>query len=320
MPNQKESTIDLHFHSLYSDAEEKPENLVYKLAKINSCTPVKAACLTDHNTLRGQVPFQNSLRNYNKTQLPENQIQEGIFGVEVTLEYQNLPIHILAYSFPEPRETSPLNRFAYFSQIDTLLLKHINDGQRERYYRELQLARQQHPDLEKEIISTREVLEESGEYAYECSDGQKGFNHIHIASAIAKKTGKPRKTEYFERGGPFYLSSSDHYFKKIPIVQGLSILKQYSTEIILAHPKRIADLLSRKKVEKLISQLARFLTGIEVYASIHSPDDIDYYNYLMDKFNFSTTTAGSDFHTYQKEKLCHFQNDTFLPNTLKNVA
>jgi len=317
MKSSASSTIDLHFHSLYSDAEHTPEALVHKLARLNNHIHVQAACLTDHNTLKGQIPFQNSLRNYNQTQ-KENKIQEGIFGVEVTLEYKNLPIHVLAYSFPEPNEVNPLNRFSSFSHLDTLLLRKINDGQSQRYYQAYQLAKKQHPDLEDDVVSTREVLQESGEYYYECSGGKKGFNHVHIASAIAKKTGKPRKTEMFERGGPFYLGPNDAQFKKVPMEKGLPLLKEFSSEVILAHPKRIADLMTRKEVEKLISLFNTQLTGIEVYASIHSQDDIDYYNYLTDKFNFKTATAGSDFHEEGKSKLCQYQNNTFLPNTLKN--
>ncbi|MCK4589726.1 MAG: PHP domain-containing protein [Nanoarchaeota archaeon] len=315
MLNQKDETIDLHFHSLYSDAEDSPEQIVESLSQINKNKHIAAAALTDHNSLKGQVEFQIALKNYNKTQPLEKHIQEGIFGVEVTLEYSGLPVHILAYSFPESNESSPLNRFSYFSHIDILLLRKINDGQRERYHQELVLAREQHPDLEKELISTQEVIEESGEYYYECSDGKKGFNHTHIASAIAKKTGQPRKTEMFERGGPFYLGPNDAQFKKIPMGEGLPILKQFSSEVILAHPKRIENIFTRPGVERLIRQFAVYITGIEVYASIHSQDDINYYNYLTDKFNFKTATAGSDYHGNGK-KLCCFQNHTFLPNTL----
>ena len=121
----------------------------------------------------------------------------------------------------------------------------------------------------------------------------------------------------FERGGCFYIGH-DVNFKKIPIKQGLPILKEHSTHIILAHPKRIADMFSRSAVEKFISQFAHYINGIEVYASIHSQDDIDYYNYLTDKFNFKTATAGSDYHEEGKTQLCQYKNKSFLPNTLKN--
>ena len=74
MKSSVSSTIDLHFHSRYSDAQHTPEELVYQLARINNHIPVKAACLSDHNTLKGQVPFQIALKNYNQTQSLEKRI------------------------------------------------------------------------------------------------------------------------------------------------------------------------------------------------------------------------------------------------------
>ena len=102
--------------------------------------------------------------------------------------------------------------------------------------------------------------------------------------------------------------------------EGLPILKQFSSEVILAHPKRIENIFTRPGVERLIRQFIVYISGIEVYASIHSQDDINYYNYLMDKFNFKTVTAGSDYHNRKKDNLCQDKNKTFLPNPLQNVS
>ena len=74
---------DLHTHSLFSDGELSPEELVL-LAKESG---LSAVALTDHNTLDGLERFLEQGKKLGV---------ETIAGVEISSEYNGVELHILA--------------------------------------------------------------------------------------------------------------------------------------------------------------------------------------------------------------------------------
>jgi CBS domain-containing protein len=78
--------VDLHCHSLASDAALSPARLADRLAEAG----VAAAALTDHDTVDGLDAFQRRLSRHGIG---------FISGVEITCAYRDREIHLLAYGF-----------------------------------------------------------------------------------------------------------------------------------------------------------------------------------------------------------------------------
>lgn len=92
---------DLHTHSLYSDGEQTPEELVEMGEELG----LSALVLSDHNTVKGLSRFMQAGRGKEIVTVP---------GVEVTCEFMSKEIHMLGLFVREDRaeETE-----TYLSQI-----------------------------------------------------------------------------------------------------------------------------------------------------------------------------------------------------------
>lgn len=91
---------DLHIHSTASDGEYSPKQIAGMLHKHN----IKVAALADHDTFSG---FNELKSNFNGIAVP---------GVELSVTYQNVGLHILAYGF-DPKHQAFIERLAYFQNI-----------------------------------------------------------------------------------------------------------------------------------------------------------------------------------------------------------
>lgn len=80
--------IDLQVHSTYSDGYKTPTELVGFLSKLG----VKAAALTDHNTVGGIKEFKNACREKNI---------KFVAGLELYVKYNRRDLNILWYNFDE---------------------------------------------------------------------------------------------------------------------------------------------------------------------------------------------------------------------------
>ena len=100
---------DLHFHSLYSDGELTPIELVKRLKEKN----IDIACLTDHDTILGSEEFIKACS------------KEGIItfpSLELSTYMNEEPIHVLAY-------------FKSLDSIPSKFREHLNDMKIKRYER-----------------------------------------------------------------------------------------------------------------------------------------------------------------------------------------
>ena len=80
--------IDLHVHSTMSDGTYTPSQLI-KLAKDKG---LKAIALTDHDTIYGNKESYEAAKKYD---------MEFIHGMELSLNYNNHQIHVVALGFDE---------------------------------------------------------------------------------------------------------------------------------------------------------------------------------------------------------------------------
>ena len=80
--------IDLHVHSTMSDGTYTPSQLI-KLAKDKG---LKAIALTDHDTIYGNKEAREAAKKYD---------MEFIHGMELSLNYNNHQIHVVALGFDE---------------------------------------------------------------------------------------------------------------------------------------------------------------------------------------------------------------------------
>lgn len=80
--------IDLHTHSHFSDGTDSPTELVRKAKK----QKLEAIALCDHNTVAGLPEFMAAGKNSTVETIP---------GTELTAEFDNTEVHILALFLPE---------------------------------------------------------------------------------------------------------------------------------------------------------------------------------------------------------------------------
>lgn len=91
---------DLHFHSTASDGKHSP---VY-LGRYLTRKRIAAASLTDHDTVKGLMPFRKAYRGI------------AIPGVELSVINEGHDIHILGYGF-DPENPSLNERLTYYREV-----------------------------------------------------------------------------------------------------------------------------------------------------------------------------------------------------------
>jgi len=82
--------LDLHIHSNFSDGSETIESIIDSLKR----KEIKLFSITDHDTITGNEYLLKNL----KKELQDNDLT-FITGIEISTEFNNKPLHILAYNF-----------------------------------------------------------------------------------------------------------------------------------------------------------------------------------------------------------------------------
>ena len=81
-------TCDLHVHSMFSDGTFTPEELIAHAQKLG----ISAIALCDHNTVDGLDRFMKA---------GEKSSVKAIPGIEISTEYNDTELHILALDIPQ---------------------------------------------------------------------------------------------------------------------------------------------------------------------------------------------------------------------------
>lgn len=249
--------IDFHTHSLFSDGDLLPSEVVKK-AKQNN---VSVLSLTDHDSILGLNEARIACE------------QEGIQfipGVELEaatdISHSNY-IHILGYNFQRPE----------------ILNQYLITLRQERIY------------IIKKYVDLLNSLGFNTDFN-EVNSSTPGLHltTYHIPIILCKKgyyeTFESAKRDFLYPDGKYYISRN---YYDVDFIIDL-ILKSDGIPV-LAHPCRLPqkgnDLESYVRVLK-----EKGLKGIETYYSQHSKSDIAFYESIAKKYDL-IQTAGSDFHT-----------------------
>ena len=106
---------EIHMHSIFSDGEFSPEQLV-DIGQKNNETLLS---LTDHDTFEGIHDFLNAAVLANIEAFP---------GIEITVKFHGFDIHLLAY-------------FKDYESIDSQLLKRVKDMTETREKRMIEMIK-----------------------------------------------------------------------------------------------------------------------------------------------------------------------------------
>ncbi|MCL2283804.1 MAG: PHP domain-containing protein [Fibromonadales bacterium] len=190
-----------------------------------------------------------------------------INGIEISCQ-GNRELHLLGYNFDynEPILAATCMEFARLRE--------------ERAHRIIDFL------LEKGVkISLDEVRE--------IAHGSAIIGRPHFALVLLKHGCVASIQEAFDK----YLAAAD--FDKIErpkptAEEGISLIKNAGGIPVLAHPALLK--LKPEAEEELIKRLVGFgLVGMECFYSLHSPEQVDYYCSIAEKYNL-IVTGGSDFH------------------------
>lgn len=250
---------DFHSHSTESDGKLSPEELV-ALAKSKD---IDIMAITDHDTTKGIGKALNAGTELGLKVIP---------GMELSTRYNDESIHVLAYFKDDSFNNSDFQNF----------LKNITD------YR-IKRAEMITYNLKKYFnidIDYKKVLESANGVVA----------RPHIAKAIMN-AGYDYTMDYIfnniiNEGSPAYVPN-----KKLPLEEGLDLLRSVNSLVVLAHPV----LVKKTPVEELI----KFdFDGIEAIYPLNRPEDTKRLLTLAKDYN-KLVTAGSDFHSGEKTDTKH---------------
>jgi predicted metal-dependent phosphoesterase TrpH len=260
--------IDLQLHSTYSDGYLTPTELARLLARQG----VKAAALTDHNTISGLNEFRQAAKQYKI---------KPITGLELYVKLGNKKFNILWYNFKEPDQE--LHNILHNSQLRRrgktrkILRKLVKRGFKISIDKTLDKYSQYIP-INRIVGDIRQISR----------------NRAKISRELKNKS--PREDEiikqYFFNPQIGKLHESYISFERV-----LKLRKRIGGQIIINHPAKYGyiNIDFWKKLKKL------GLDGAEVLSPHHSVGAVMYIQYLARELKL-IETGGSDFHCFEGDR------------------
>lgn len=255
--------IDLQLHSTYSDGYLTPE----ELAKFIASQGIKAAALTDHNTVRGLHQFKHACKKYGVHAIP---------GMEVYVKLNNRKFNILWYNMDHTA-----------TELHTMLR---NSQIRRRRQMRAVLER-----LKKEgfILDINAIIDKYNHYA--------PINHI-IDDICANPRNVKKIKKHFNGNGFHEGDIINEFFqgkKNLPALKNsyisleqiLKLRKKIGGQIIICHPAK--NHFMKRDFWQKIKKLG--IDGVELLSPHHSFGAVMYIQHLLKDLKF-IATGGSDFH------------------------
>lgn len=263
------SNIDLHMHSIISlDGEFTPA----QLAKLCYESGLKTAALTDHNSVRGVSEMTQEALKYGIQIIP---------GIELDCTCQDLDLHLLGYGIDITDKR--------FEENERCILKQKQAGS----------------------VQTMDLLHQAGiafdpEKVMELSrDGVViGETIAEVALEDDRNFNNPLMKPYYPGGSrsdnPYvnffwdFCSQGKTAFipvSYITVEEAINLVRSAGGVSVIAHPGATV----KHDEEKIAHMVECGVTGIEVYSSYHSKDDILYYQEIAAKYHL-VPTMGSDYH------------------------
>ncbi len=248
---------DLHNHTKCSDGTDTPCELCQKAKKMG----LSAIAITDHNTVEGIFEFEKCAKEMGL---------DYILGSEITTEYLNKDVHILAMGIN--------------ANNAHILADFTNEIQETKRDGNLNLAKNLR----------------GGGYEIYLEDLEKRFgeniNRAHFAKALveigAVSTIKEAFDGILKEGGGFYTPS-----ERKDMYKTVTQILEWGCIPVLAHP-----LLSftQEILEEILPKLKEAgLVGMEAYYPKFTPEQTEYLLSLCEKYDL-IPSGGSDYHGTNK--------------------
>lgn len=250
--------IDMHVHSIYSDGEFTPSELI-DMARTRG---VKIISITDHDTILGVKNLINSNQNLNGIEL--------ITGIEISAKVNVGKMHILGYNYD-------INNSTLNSRLIQMRSNSINSL--------MNIYSQIKKDYNISFSST------------EMTDLVSSVGNIgrpHLAKLCVKYGYASCNQEAFDKYlSPAYEKTRANGKGLIP-EECISLIKEAGGVAVLAHPHSLN--LNYRDELILIKQLISYgLGGIEVLHTNNSNEEKEYLMNIVNQYDLSYS-GGSDYH------------------------
>lgn len=257
------SYVDLHCHSTASDGSLAPEEVV-RLAHLSG---LSGLALTDHDTVAGLPAAKAEADKLGITFLP---------GIEISAAYPSPgTLHILGYGV-DPR-----------SPVLTEMTRHLLEGRNNR-----------NPQIVDKLrsLNVAITMEE-----VEAEAGGDVIGRPHIAAILVRKgyvsSVKQAFDKYLAPGGLAYFDK-----ERLEPRRALELIRAAGGLPVLAHPVQLRTE-NDAQLERVVKDLVDLgLAGLETIHSDHTPELVDKYTKLADRYHL-LKTGGSDFHGRSKESI-----------------
>jgi predicted metal-dependent phosphoesterase TrpH len=268
---------EIHMHSTFSDGEFTPTELV-RIARQNE---VSILSLTDHDTFEGIEEFVQAAEGSEISAFP---------GIEITTQYGDFNVHLLAY----------------FKSLDSI---------------DIELAETVAAMSEKRVLRMRELIDRINSVVPEKFRGKILFENVrkaaegvlarpHLAREMLRLGIVPSTGQAFEQ----YLVQYNVERKNLDIQTAIALIRRCGGVPVLAHPgERTYSLYHPEKgkdyedIPTQLEELKSFgLLGLECIYPYHEKiNKVEFYTNLANKMGL-IVTGSRDFHgftTYQKPSL-----------------
>lgn len=269
--------IDLHTHTTASDGIYSPVELINYAMKNN----IIAMAITDHDTVNGLEEGMEYASSLNFNLIP---------GVEFSIDYSIGSFHLVGLNID------------YKSAI---LLETLEREETLRLERASKIVNEL-SDYGLDI-SFNEVLNRTN---------NRNIGKSHIAREVVSKGYCKDIYEVFQnfmvKGKPGYVER-----EKLSANDAVSIIKESGGISVIAHPSSL-NLDSVNAFENIVKDLiAPGLSGIEVYSSMNSIEEIELYKKIAREYDL-LISGGSDFHGDKGEEIGFYAEGRAVPLSILN--
>ena len=211
--------------------------------------------ITDHDTVDG-------IRHlYENGHLPDRNIQI-IPGVELSANHPTRDVHLVGYNID------------FYNAALIEMLDKIQEARWERFSRIVKILQDKNFGIRETDI-------------LKIADTSRSIGRAHIARALVKigafKSVREAFDKMLDKDRPAYV---ERYLPEADEI--IDVIHRAGGKVVLAHPKLVGD-------DSLVESLCGKVDGLEVYYPCHSPEDVQRYFLLAEKYNL-IITGGSDFH------------------------
>lgn len=251
-------TCDLHVHSMFSDGTFTPEELICHAEKLN----ISAIALCDHNTTDGLERFIKA---------GEKSPVKAIPGIEISTEYNDTELHILALDIP--KDNIPL-----FSEL-------MADTRKKKEANNLELVEKLRADG---FNISYDKIKEENKSSY--------INRLHIAYALIDAGYMPTVAEAYDT----LLKPYGKYYtppKRLDSLDTIEFIAKSGAIPVWAHP--FLNMSYEETDAFLPLAKARGLVGMEAIYSTYSPEEEKLAFDICKKHDI-LPSGGSDFHAAAK--------------------